>query len=1121
MPRARDVYDNPDRYWDLITAPDDGDCEGQHFDRKEAGRLGSGGALTSAQFSSLREHIKETVSAFSNSNRDGGLLVLGVTKSGQVKGINHIPDRQRANLTHIDGLLVHHAAECRFYECKDDGGGDNQICLVFAPYAEHAICEEAGNSPKAWERQGCSNVVVTAARRDQIRHAKRIVDFERTRCCEFGREDLAKDVVDEFRAARQLGSKAEIDDIALLYNAGALLREGDGYAFTNAGALFFASNPQRVMPWAALRLLRYEVDSEDRETRSLPTFDRQFSGPLTQQIRQVRSFMQEAGFFRVYQERNPDGGFREDPEYPYVAIDEAIVNAIAHRDYGVRRPIECEAYRDAFVVVNPGPVMQRDRDVPEHFTLDSTTLDSAPRNPMLMDWLRSMKDERGKAFVHAISEGTRAMQSATAQAQLPPPCYDLTVAQTSVSLFNNAVEREQRRKVLAAHKATEYANLFQVTCVSLSGQNPRPSDDDLRHELLSALENALRMRGWFIHSTRFGRVVAHPKGAKIPLPDDVYRVVRLFPAYSLQFRHYWGRLYLCVDYSLVVRNALSVQALLDVVDPTTINQRSALAYSDGWRRARVLCVDREWTQVHVVESNTEEQLQSSKVVPNLGISTIDRVLTGRGLRFDLHRAIKQHGLALQSNASRIRAEKTSCAVEELDREVFPLVVGDTKARLSTEPVCLVRAESRGGGMLVRSIPEPHVEFNHHRETADIRDGITEFGAYSNDARTVELVPICTADLRQSMVSLIERLRVGAYKYRGSERTFSTRLNYSTVVTVPSVDLILPECRRLIEERPEIKGDAALSRLFLVHTPEEGYAADDETSPYYQVKRFLLEQGIPCQMVDTPTLRNPDWKDLNLALNIIAKVGVTPWVLPDAIPDADFFVGLSYTQSGEGGSERLMGYANVFNEFGRWEFYAGNTQAFPYAERSEHFGRLIADTLGKLQLSATPSVHFHYSAKFSRDDRDAILAAARSIRPLGTYTFVWVNTHHTVRLYDSRPETDGSLSRGSYVLASPNQVFLSTTGHNPYRKAAGTPLMLEVNARMERPDGKPQGPPDMRAIAVQVLNLTKLNWASTDSLCAEPITTKYAGDIAYLTSAFLRQSPEFCLHPVLERTPWFL
>ena len=77
-------------------------------------------------------------------------------------------------------------------------------------------------------------------------------------------------------------------------------------------------------------------------------------------------------------------------------------------------------------------------------------------------------------------------------------------------------------------------------------------------------------------------------------------------------------------------------------------------------------------------------------------------------------------------------------------------------------------------------------------------------------------------------------------------------------------------------------------------------------------------------------------------------------------------------------------------------------------------------------------------------------------------------------------------------------------------------------RIERPAGAPGGPPDLRVAAAQILSLTKLNWASSDALCAEPITTKYAGDIAYLTAAFLRQGgPAFQLHPVLERTPWFL
>lgn len=76
-------------------------------------------------------------------------------------------------------------------------------------------------------------------------------------------------------------------------------------------------------------------------------------------------------------------------------------------------------------------------------------------------------------------------------------------------------------------------------------------------------------------------------------------------------------------------------------------------------------------------------------------------------------------------------------------------------------------------------------------------------------------------------------------------------------------------------------------------------------------------------------------------------------------------------------------------------------------------------------------------------------------------------------------------------------------------------------RTELPDGSTVASPDLKALAFQILSLTKLNWASTDSLCGEPITTKYAGDIAYLTAAFMRQKESFKLHPVLEKTPWFL
>jgi hypothetical protein len=114
-----------------------------------------------------------------------------------------------------------------------------------------------------------------------------------------------------------------------------------------------------------------------------------------------------------------------------------------------------------------------------------------------------------------------------------------------------------------------------------------------------------------------------------------------------------------------------------------------------------------------------------------------------------------------------------------------------------------------------------------------------------------------------------------------------------------------------------------------------------------------------------------------------------------------------------------------------------------------------------------------------------------------------------------------LARGTYVVTGENQLYISTTGYNPYRKMLGTPSPLEVTVWTCPPVGRTRTPADLHALARQILALTKLNWSSSDALTGEPITTKYAGNIAYLTAAFMRQSPMFVLHPALERTPWFL
>lgn len=1122
MPDPKEVFNNPRKFWDLITSSTDDVFEGQCFDRKEAGKLGIENQLPQKALKKIKNQFVECISAFENSNCEGGLLVVGVSKNGEVMGVSHLSETQMNSITAFNDLLRNQSSITRIIDCKNSENCPDKILLIYTPYAENGICETLKQPPKAWVRNGKQNIPVNDQMRDQLKRDKRIVEFERSYCCPFEKSDIDIHVLNEFKKVFLSDASFDLSDEEILYEAGIIQRDGSGYAWNNAGFLFLSKNPRRMLPWAHIRLLRFPVSYKDDSLRESTTLDKSFDGPVAQQIRKIRSFFRESGFFKTYQIRNPKGGFIDDPEFPFIAIDEAIVNAVAHRDYGVELPIECTHYHDAFVVRNPGRIIQRDQDLPPSFTLDTTTLNSMPRNSKLIEWLKMMRDENGSAFVRAISEGTKRMGKEMAEANLPSPLYNITHISTKVTLFNNVLERESILKSKSKSLSTdEFANLFLVDFLMENGKKANVHDlKDRRAEIMNYFCDALEAYGWYIDKKKFGRVTAHRRGSALPLPRSVSKFIGFYPAYSFQLREYHKKLYFAVDYTLTVRNISNAQKILNQIDKAELIGKLAVGQYKGWQKGKIKEIDNEYTNLYVFSYDSEVKLPNDKVIPDMYISNIKQILKNKRISFDISREIKKHSLSIEPKASRIRNDKILATVEHISESMFPLKCGELIASLNTAPENLYRNDTKDG-LVVKSLTEPSVEFNHHKETPDIRNGITKFGAYEDCRKTIELVPICNNNLRKQMSALIERLKAGKFKYSGSEKTFGTKLTYNSIITVNSEVDVLQECNRLLEDHPDWIEEHSLNRIFIVHTPEAGYSLDDENSPYYQVKRLLLENGIPCQMIDTPTILNPDWKDLNLSLNIISKCGVTPWVLPNKIPDADFFIGLSYTQSRKRGSKKLLGYATVFNEFGRWEFYTGNTNVFSYEERTKYFSELTVKTLKRLTLSETPSIYFHYSARFSIDDRKAILKAARSVRPNGAYSFVWINPHHTIRLFDKRPQTDGSLSRGCYVITAPNQILLSTTGYNPFKKTLGTPKPLEITIRSENPDGSVVKEPDLKSLAVQILSLTKLNWASTDSLSGEPITTKYAGDIAYLTDAFLRQADQFKLSRILERTPWFI
>ena len=258
-PTPRQVFDDPRSHWAYLTQPTDDGFEGQHFDRKEAGRLLPSGSLPRDALDKLKELVVKTVSAFANRNAEGGLLVLGISSTGEVAGIDHLTEDQRNAVTNLNTLLRAHAAEVCFHGCQDAAGNDKTICLIYTPHLPNGVCETHEAHPRAWTRSGSQSVLMNQDMRDQVRIRKGLLDTEGIACCPFSADDVDGDVVAEFRRVFHPEVSKNFTVERLLYEAGAIVPCNGEYAFTVPGLLFFAANPQRVLPHAYVRLMRFLV----------------------------------------------------------------------------------------------------------------------------------------------------------------------------------------------------------------------------------------------------------------------------------------------------------------------------------------------------------------------------------------------------------------------------------------------------------------------------------------------------------------------------------------------------------------------------------------------------------------------------------------------------------------------------------------------------------------------------------------------------------------------------------------------------------------------------------------------------------------------------------------------
>jgi predicted HTH transcriptional regulator len=207
--------------------------------------------------------------------------------------------------------------------------------------------------------------------------------------------------IERARAERQVAIRPTSTPKAALTSLN-LLADGKP---THAAMLLFGADPQKFLPAAEVKRLHFHGTSV---VKPIPSY-KVFKGTLFEQVDEAVDF--------VMSKLNRAVGTREtgpvapvDYEVPRHVVAEAIVNAVAHRDYASAAAIQVYVFADRIEVWNPG-------ELPPSLTPESLRQQhpSLPRNPLIAESLFLAH------YIEKVGSGTLDVIAGCQEAELPEP----------------------------------------------------------------------------------------------------------------------------------------------------------------------------------------------------------------------------------------------------------------------------------------------------------------------------------------------------------------------------------------------------------------------------------------------------------------------------------------------------------------------------------------------------------------------------------------------------------------------------------------------------------------------------------------------------------------------------
>lgn len=240
----------------------------------------------------------------------------------------------------------------------------------------------------------------------KLEYNKGIRSFEDELREDFDPADLDRSACEAYRAA--LHYEEPFEDLAIKRNL-ATRRDGT-VRFKNAAILLFAKDPDRYIPNASVRYVRYEGNEQRSGSEFNVVKDQRFEGGIPSLIRELTTFL-EASLRDYYYLDMEKGRFLRVPEFPKDAWLEGVVNALCHRSYNIQgNPVMIRHFDNRLEIANSGPL-------PAQVTVENIERERFARNVRIARTLNDL------GYVRELNEGVPRIYRAMREFMLAKPEY--------------------------------------------------------------------------------------------------------------------------------------------------------------------------------------------------------------------------------------------------------------------------------------------------------------------------------------------------------------------------------------------------------------------------------------------------------------------------------------------------------------------------------------------------------------------------------------------------------------------------------------------------------------------------------------------------------------------------